>query len=534
MESHPSEHEKLYNLLQNNLQQVLENHFAITHPTGLSREQNSPSKIVIWVGYSGGLDSTVLLYLLKQFTIKQPDLNIELRALHVDHKLAIEANEWVEHCKNFCEQIKIPLETFHLEQLSKLTNCSEEKARDLRYQVFEQQVGKNHLLCLGHHANDQAETMLFRLIRGSGVHGLASIPQSRQIGKGFLIRPLLHASRKDLLDFAQNERLSWVEDPSNKSLDFDRNYLRHQILPVIKKRWPKFQKSMSNNSLLFFRQSKLLDELAELDYQSIKQDYGFISLIKLRQLTQERQANFLTWWLRTKKIGIPSQKRITDILHTLQNCALDKQFNQSFEDHLLLQSGTYLALVPQNLFIVKASHFKLTQCSITQDKLTQDKLTQDKLTQVKLTQVKLTQDKLTQDKLTQCNLAQENSFQLTDYCTIKIKLVKGVGFDSELLKDLQVSFGIRPASLLLAGRQHSKKSKQLFQEADIPSWLRTQWPVLSLNDEIVAIPGIGTVKKFAVTKKQQGVALSCCFDLGAGFDLKNQWKFERFDKSFNL
>ncbi len=186
------------------------------------------------VALSGGLDSVVLLHAFRLF---KPSVSLEV--IHVHHGLSPNADHWARHCQGICEALSIPC---YIKKVSVSNEGEglEAAARKARYAVFESCLNQGEVLLQGHHQNDQAETVLIRALRGSGVKGLAAIPVSRSLGCGALVhRPLLEVSRQDLLSEAKRLGLEWVEDESNTDRGFDRNYLRHEVLPVLEGRWPK-------------------------------------------------------------------------------------------------------------------------------------------------------------------------------------------------------------------------------------------------------------------------------------------------------
>lgn len=188
-----------------------------------------------WVGFSGGLDSSVLLDALVELR-RQEGLSHSIRAVHVDHGLAAESAHWRAHCEQRAAALSVPLLNRRLDadRLS-ATGSVEAQARTARYAVFEDLLEPGDCLLLAHHANDQAETLLLRLLQGRGP---VPMPAQRPLGAGSLRRPLLALPRTALKDYAAARAMSWIEDPSNAQTDPDRNYLRHTVLPACRVRWP--------------------------------------------------------------------------------------------------------------------------------------------------------------------------------------------------------------------------------------------------------------------------------------------------------
>ncbi|CAA0108882.1 tRNA(Ile)-lysidine synthase [BD1-7 clade bacterium] len=231
---------------------------------------------VRWVvGLSGGVDSVVLLHLLHTLPQHFPDISFpKLCAIHVNHQLQPLAGDWQHFCESLCEPYNIPCESVCVT----VDNGAslEANAREARYRAFEAHLTGGDVLMLAHHQGDQAETFLYRLMRGAGLRGLASIQQHRTIGSGCLLRPLLGSSKQAILDWAQMHQLSWVDDPSNGDLVFDRNYLRHSVLPTIRQRWPAADSQIERAISHVSEAHSLLDVMADEDLSLLDQgrEYG--------------------------------------------------------------------------------------------------------------------------------------------------------------------------------------------------------------------------------------------------------------------
>lgn len=252
------------------------------------------------VAFSGGLDSTVLLHLLVRLGEREP--LPPLSAIHVHHGLQAAADAWPEHCRRVCAQLGIALQVRRV-QVDKAASL-ERGAREARYRAFAETLGEGELLLTAQHREDQAETLLFRLLRGAGVRGLAAMPECRPLGRGHLLRPLLDVSRAELEAYAHAYGLSWVEDPSNRTLQFSRNYLRHRVMPLLTSRWPQAVQNMTRTAAHMREAQALLGELAELDLGVARQAGAFpwlplpsLALAPLLTLSPARQRNALRHWL---------------------------------------------------------------------------------------------------------------------------------------------------------------------------------------------------------------------------------------------
>lgn len=205
--------------------------------------QHYPTTGRRWVALSGGVDSTVLLHALAQLS-----LGDTLQAIHIHHGLQAEADGWVTHCQQLCKELHLPLTTLQVDATPAAGESPEAVAREARYRAFESVLTVEDQLFTAHHQEDQAETFLLRALRGSGPRGLAAMREARPLGESRLLRPLLKFSQQALIDYAESQQLSWIEDPSNRELDADRNFLRLQILPLLRSRWPAVAATLSRSA----------------------------------------------------------------------------------------------------------------------------------------------------------------------------------------------------------------------------------------------------------------------------------------------
>ncbi|MCB1676716.1 MAG: tRNA lysidine(34) synthetase TilS, partial [Halioglobus sp.] len=194
---------------------------AALHSAQLGPELADLQRAPHWyVGYSGGLDSTVLLHLLQQWRTANPR-SPALTAIHVNHCLQSGADAWQAHCEHLCRELGVPLVS-RAEPVRAGAQGIEAAARAVRYRIFERQLQAGAVLFLAHHLDDQVETFFLRLLRGAGLQGLAAMPARRSLGGGLLARPLLQRPRSQLEDYAREHQLRWVEDPSNTDTALDR------------------------------------------------------------------------------------------------------------------------------------------------------------------------------------------------------------------------------------------------------------------------------------------------------------------------
>ena len=254
----------------------------------------------VLVGFSGGLDSSVLLHLLATDADAR---RAGLRAIHVHHGLHADADAWAAHCQRSCDALGVPLSIVRVDVDRASGLGLEGAAREARHRAFADALGDDEILVLAHHRDDQAETFLLRALRGSGVDGLASMRPWRAHANGWLWRPLLDAPRDTLLAHARQHDLNWLEDPANAELRFDRNFLREQILPLLRERWPHASASLARSAALSVQAMDLLElEDTGALLRAMVDDHT-LDTGALRLLPPERRARVLRRWIGG--LGLP-------------------------------------------------------------------------------------------------------------------------------------------------------------------------------------------------------------------------------------
>jgi len=256
------------------------------------------------VAFSGGLDSTVLLHQLMLLRVQQP--TVQLRAIHVHHGLSPQADRWVEHCQQLCAQWHIPLVVARVTLVNNGEGI-EAQARKARYQAFADALMPGEALLTAQHLDDQCETLLLALKRGSGPAGLAAMPESLSFAGTQLIRPLLRQTREALRQWAQQHDLRWIEDESNSDASFDRNFLRLQVLPQLLARWPHFAQTAARSAELCGEQEQLLDELLAQELAQATTPDGALRIAPLLALSEARRGALLRRWLAKQGAAMPSR-----------------------------------------------------------------------------------------------------------------------------------------------------------------------------------------------------------------------------------
>ncbi|MBS1198944.1 MAG: PP-loop [Proteobacteria bacterium] len=276
------------------------------------------------VGLSGGRDSVVLLHALTRLALPG-----SLAALHVHHGLSPHADAWAAHCRQLCAALGVELSVARVEVKCNSGLGLEAAARQERYRVFAESDAD--VLLLAHHQGDQAETVLFNLLRGCGVTGAAAMPAERSLGKLRLWRPLLDVAPTELDAYARYYALSWVEDESNADTSLTRNFLRHAVLPQIGQRFAGAQHSLAQAAGHFAEAEALLGELALIDWQNSAQGKGLLMAV-VRRLSPQRLKNLLRWRLRLLGWQVPVATRLDEFARQLHSAGLDRHPSLTLPD----------------------------------------------------------------------------------------------------------------------------------------------------------------------------------------------------------
>ncbi len=420
-----------------------------------------PTSACFWVAYSGGLDSQVLIHALSYILPKK-----RLRALHVNHGWHVNSTKWAAICQQTCEKLGISCDIISIDARPKPGESPEAYARVARYTAMTQKIPFGDFLLTAHHRNDQAETLLLQLLRGSGLKGLASIPFCQEFSKVYLLRPLLDFTRTELYGYAQEHQLTWIEDDSNKDLRFNRNYIRHQVLPLIQERWPQADKTIARVAANLAEADSLLDEIAHQDWSLLKGSAPNILIISsLQKLSTKRRNNVLRYWLKQLGCSLPSQKQLQQIDMLLKS-RIDASPRVNCGDIQLRRYRDYIYAL--NL--------------VENDKIFEAELISWKLGQ---TIVLPTLDQLT------------------------TKQVLGAGLNDSLIKERQVDVTFRQGGerFYASNRQGSHPLKKLFQEWGIPPWQRNKIPLIYYQKKLIAVAGYDIDPRFAAKKHELGLVI---------------------------
>ncbi len=298
-----------------------------------------------WAGLSGGVDSVVLLHLLASIRSQFPE--VTLKAIHINHGLQSEADDWAMKCEQLCHALDIELISKKVQVETLTRKGIERQAREARWKEFDQIVEPGGALWLAHHKDDQVETLMLNLLRGCGVQGAGAMRACRQRTRYQVLRPLLNISKHELVEYAEQQGLDWVEDPSNLQLDLRRNFLRQQILPQVESQWPGYKEPLFRFTEIMQQSSELLSEIAEQDLTSVEDDVKHsLNIDALATFSKSRICNLLMHWLSTQSVYAPPQARLEEFVRQLLLSHSSSNTELLLGDYCLKQSSRRLHLVP--------------------------------------------------------------------------------------------------------------------------------------------------------------------------------------------
>lgn len=416
---------------------------------------------VLAVAYSGGLDSSVLLHLAclyaKQF-------QVPLYAYHVNHGLSPNATRWEQHCAQTCARLEIPFRSKNV-KVENQGQGIEAVARNLRYQALGElcHLDNVNLILLAHHLDDQAETMLMQLFRGTGLRGLAGMdeynfaPKLLGLTKVAVARPLLHEAKRTLVDYAINSKLTNIEDESNLSTLFTRNVVRHQLMPIVEELFPNFSERLLRTSQHVREAQKLLDEVAGNDLENCGEN-NVLDLVKMAQLSVDRVNNLFRHWLVMNLVQLPSTAKIAEIQAQLWHARDDARVEIRHADYSICRYD-------RKIYLIDHRHIN------------------------------------TQDGDLYYTWRGESEKYFPSLKGSLIFKESKTGVSSAFLKQAEMVIRHRQkgARLRLAKNRPSRDLKSHFQTAKIPFWQRENLPYIYINGQLFFVGLLGLDASFIET-----------------------------------
>ena len=420
---------------------------------------NAKSPLDLLFALSGGIDSCVLLHALVQV---KKSLDFNFRVMHVHHGLSPNADGWVEFCKQTCVAYQVPLEVERVEVKKGAGIGLEAAARDARYKVL-YDAGADYII-LAHHQDDQAETLLLQLIRGAGLKGLSAM--AAQDENRCLLRPLLDISRQEIEAYAKANQLAWIDDESNLDTKYDRNYCRHEIMPVIKARFPAADETLARSASHIAEASQLLNELALIDAQACLIE-GRMSVKRLGELNLPRAKNLFRWWLSSMGFVAPSSDRLDEMLTQLINASQDASLKISLDKANEINLRRY-----QGYAYIDTNH---------------------------------------SERVSDIAMIWQGEARLTmpDGTHLVFERHQGQGLAIDKLGGHKLRISSRKGGERFKPdfARPTRTLKHLLQEANLPPWQRERLPLVYLDDSLAVVPNIGVDCMMQASERDVGLVI---------------------------
>ncbi len=439
-----------------------------THPLQAQVNQflskHLPVHQSLLLALSGGLDSCVLLHLLAGARTTFP---FKLYAMHVHHGLSANADAWAEFCLQQCQTLNVPLSVEHVSVNRDSKQGVEAEARQMRYSVLfsyklnqETDVLKQmtDFIVTAHHQDDQAETLILQLLRGAGVKGLSSMAS---IDKGRrLLRPLLASTRQELSDYAQQFNIEWCHDESNENTQYERNFVRHTLMPVLESRFQSVKTVLARTASHLAEANQLVETLANQDVQPLLTNNS-LCVKGLSQLDFVRAKNVLRWWFLQNNLAMPSTEHLNEIAEQLLNAKKDADLSLKIQ-HLTLKRYRHRAY----LWVDKvAEPFDLVWNG-------------------------------------EAELTLPNGGRLQFNQVIGAGLALKFGMTKLRISNRDGGERFKPNCL-----RPTRTLKHLLQEANVPPWQRLHLPLVYWDDTLAFVPHVGVTSELQASDGERGLEI---------------------------
>jgi tRNA(Ile)-lysidine synthase len=445
---------------------------AITSPSLVSRAIAQFAQKVagkrVFLGYSGGVDSHALLYELNRIALLH---GIAVIALHGNHQMLPNSARWERHCRQICKNIDVEFRSHRLPIKFDQAGGQENILREARYTWFKSVINPGDILATAHHLDDQVETVLFRLLRGSGVRGLAGILPVRKFGDGDMYRPLREVWRSDILSFAKHNELEWIEDESNRDESFDRNFLRQRLIPILRSRWPGSPAAIARASCHLGGTETFLEQIGEEDLgrwlltadECRFKTFGKIQISDVIALSPERAANLLRCWGRRAVHEAPGSNQLYELLRQLGRVNGAKASRLVWKSVEFRRYRDFLYLLPtqENPGSLAVQHWMV------------------------------------------------EPFLDLPFAGVRLRTRPGVGcgvrVSSAKVPAVKIRWYNKKIGLRLERGAKTRTLRNLFQERGVPPWERWRLPVVCIDELVAYVPGIGVAAEFAAREGETGI-----------------------------
>ena len=413
-----------------------------------------------WIACSGGVDSLVLLHAMAALGERIGDAR--LAVVHVNHGLSEQAGRWAEHCARQSEALNLSFVLREVDARPSPGEAPEAAAREARYRALAELVEAGDCLLTAHHQDDQAETLLLQLLRGAGPRGLAAMPELQPFSRGWHARPLLGFRREDLVAHAEASGLSWLEDASNADTRLERNFLRHDILPRLKRHFPALATTLSRSARRCAEAAEILQAQAQADMTPLALAADALCVSGLRSLGEVRARNVLYHWIHARGLPVPSEAQLLALWQEVVCAARDAQ-------PLLQWPGAEARRYRDALYVMRPLPAFDAGRQYPWDMAT--------------------------------------ALDLPGLGRLRARAVRGKGVARCRLQGRRISVRFRQGGerLCVEGREGHHSLKKLFQEAGVPPWQRTRIPLLFADDELIAVVDHWLACSFAAQPGQEGI-----------------------------
>lgn len=431
----------------------------ITSAVRLQLANFSTTSHQIYIGYSGGVDSHVLLHACATLL----EFKSKLIAVYVHHGLQKEADFWAIHCQKIAETLGVPFLMQRVNACANQGESPEEAARNARYGAFQNLIAENDSLLIAQHREDQLETVLLQLFRGSGLRGLAGMPENMPFGKGYLLRPFLNISKQTINDYAVQNQLNWIEDPSNASTIYDRNFLRQEIIPQLKQRWSSLDKTVARTATHCAEAEALQYKIAQTEFETVFNVVDeTLNIPKLLTYSPMEQRLILRHWFENLGLKMPSHDFVQRILNEVIAARVDSS-------PILEGQGITIRRYRTQLYVITHVLTGFETCHWSQGKNT----------------LTLSNKQILTIEFADCGISR----QRWNRSEITVRMRQG------------------GEKLALPNRKGHHSLKKLFQEANIPPWRREIMPLIYLNDELAAVGDLCIASEFYTTQLLDAVQI---------------------------
>jgi tRNA(Ile)-lysidine synthase len=425
-------------------------HQSVSLTPSLVRSLLSSKVERVFVAYSGGQDSHVLLHLCAQ----DRSLQQKITAVYVHHGLQLQADHWAEHCEQEAARLGVAFLELKVNATSGRRQSPEESARDARYAAFRQLLStENDVLLLAQHREDQMETVLLQLLRGAGITGLAAMPVQTPFASGMMVRPFLDVAKAEIVDYAQRHQLTWVEDPSNQTVEFDRNFLRKEVVPLLRQRWPTLDKTVARSARHCASAEQLLAEWAEQRLLACFNEHDrTLALSPLKTLNDEGQVLVLRRWFARLGLRMPAESRLQKIITEVMGAKQDANPVVEYGECQIRRYKNQLHCVPKQALLIGESRQWQPEAEVVQ-----------------------------------C----DNGYMLR-----RISAEQGIPVRHWQTATITIRRRRGGEVIRLVGKKNSRPLKKLLQEQGVPPWFRDVVPLIYLNEQLAAVAGIGICADF--------------------------------------